>query len=201
MTFIKKLNLIIFIPCFIVQILQAHDAYYHYDNHGRTALMNYVIEIEAELAIKKTTFDAFFDACFYKQNVYNGFIIIDGRIIHLYDSIIVRKIYTTDADVAQCKILNDEYDALIEHAIENIKIMVLNGHNLQARDHDGKSVSDYCSTYEIYTALKKLGAPFALLQGNYFDIAYRLCERFSDGVQATAHYIVASSYFKYFFGE
>lgn len=198
---IKKLNFVIFITCFITHIIQAHNAFDSSDNHGRTALMNYVIKIEAEIEIKKNELDTLFNACFYTQNVYNGSVIIDGKVIPMYNSVIERKIYTTDADVAQCKILNDEYNTLVENAIKKIKMMILDGHNLQARDHDGKSVSDYCSTYKIYTVLKKLGAPFALLQGSYLQIICKLFDRFSDGVQTTAHYIAASSYYKSFFGE
>ena len=86
--------------------------------------------------------------------------------------------YTTDADVVQCKKLEDELHLFIkntiEDAVENIKIMVFNGADLQARDMYGKSVTDYYYTYEIYYVLRDLGAPATLFEDNCMNAVYGL---------------------------
>ena len=52
--------------------------------------------------------------------------------------------------------------------------MVSNGADLQARDLQGKSVSDYCNTYKIYNVIRALGAPSTLFEENCIIGAYRL---------------------------
>ena len=56
----------------------------------------------------------------------------------------------------------------VNHVINSIKIMVVSGADLQARDFFGNSVVNYCYTKEIYNALRDLGAPFSLQAWSYF---------------------------------
>ena len=147
------------------------------DQYGRTELMNYVIQQEAEMNTKRFEFENFWNACFYKKSFYSYSIRIEpGRWIDVYDTVILRKMYTTDADVAQCKKLEDELHVFIKNTIldtiENIKIMVFNGADLQARDIYGKSVTDYYYTYEIYYVLRDLGAPATLFEENCMNAVY-----------------------------
>ena len=75
--------------------------------------------------------------------------------------VLEKRIWITDEDVAEYRNLENEYDLFIENTIENIKTMVLHGADLQAYDIQGKSVSDHCYSYEIYYALRDLGAPLS----------------------------------------
>ena len=121
--------------------------------------MNYVIEKEAEIKIKKIDLDKLWDKYFYKKEFVRSSMQINGYTSSSYDSIEVRKIYTTDADVAEYRIVEDAFNLFVDDIIENIKVIIFNGADLQARDNRGKSVRDYCYTQKISDALRELGAP------------------------------------------
>ena len=160
--------------CCTSQAIQSSDVRDQYD---RTELMNYVIQQETEIKNKTAEFHKFWNACFYTKTFYSYSIQIEpGRWIDIYDTVVLRKMYTTDADVAQCKKLEDELHVFIKNTIldtiENIKIMVFNGADLQARDIYGKSVIDYYYTYEIYYVLRDLGAPVTLFEARCMNVVY-----------------------------
>lgn len=174
MHYTKKLSLMMVVICCLPQTIQSSDVR---DQYGRTELMNYVIQQEAEIKTKRFEFEKFWNVCFYKKSFYSYSIQIEpGRWIDIYDTVVLRKMYTTDADVAQCKKLEDELHVFIgntiEDTIKNIKIMVFNGADLQARDMYGKSVTDYYYTYEIYYVLRDLGAPATMFEENCMKAVY-----------------------------
>lgn len=136
--------------CCMSQIAQSSDVR---DENGRTELMNYVIQKEAEIKIKGSEFKKFWYRYFDVDKQSNIF---------------VRRVCTTDADVIECRKKKDEYDLFFDDIIENIKIMAFNGANLQAYDIDGKYVTDYCYTETIYNTLSELGAPASLRTWAYY---------------------------------
>ena len=144
--FTKKFYAIIFGIFCMSQVMQSSDMR---DQDGRTELMNYVIQIEKEIKSKKSKLDKLCEKYFtWNQKT----------------KILEKRVWSTDEDVIQYRKFEDEYDRLIEETIENIKIMVSTGADLQARDLQGNSVSDYCYTHKIYDALRTLGAPAALFE-------------------------------------
>jgi len=169
--FTRKLNLMMLIMCCIAQTTQSSDVR---DQDGRTELMNYVREQELEIEIRKIDLDKLWNTYFYKKKFAKGSMQVDGRTVHVYESIALRKIYTTDENVAQYRIVEDEFNLFVDGIIENIKIMVLNGANLQARDIRGKSISDYCYTKKIYDTVRNLGAPRSLFEEDCLIVAIGL---------------------------
>lgn len=168
--FTKKFYAMIFAICSISQIMQATDMR---DEAGRTELMNYVIAAEKEIEYKKSELRTLWNTYFYLQATPINNIGLSGTTVYNFTT--VRKIYTTDVDVAHYKKVEDEYNLFIEDIRNDIKSMVLHGADLQARDAFGKSISDYSSSHEIYYFLRDLGAPATLLQDQCIRVVYGLC--------------------------
>ena len=153
--------------CCMSQIIQSTDAC---DQASKTQLIQYLIEKEIEIGAKKSEVDKIWDRYFYKEMIVSGhYRGANNQMQTCYKYMPIRKIYTTDADVAQYKIIEDEYILLVQDVIENIKLMVFNGADLQAYDQHGKNITSYCFTKEIYDALQHLGAPFSLQAWAYFN--------------------------------
>ena len=153
--------------CCMSQIIQSNDVC---DQANKTQLIQYLIDKEIEIGAKKSEVDKIWDRYFYKEKIISGHYTDAQKHTHAcYKYVPLRKIYTTDADVAQYKIIADEYNLLVQNVIENIKLMVFNGADLQAYDQHGKNVMSYCFTKEIYDALQDLGAPFSLQAWAYFN--------------------------------
>jgi len=166
MNLTKKLKLMMVIMFCMPQFIQASSDLF--DQHGKTELMNYIIKKESE--IKVLGLENLFDLYFYNKKFMTSSICVNGHVCSSYDSVILRKMYTTDDDVAKYKIIEDEFNLLIEDVLANIKIMVLNGADLQLRDQHGKSAIDYCNTKEIFTLLRQLGAPLSLVEQGCVDM-------------------------------
>lgn len=139
------------------QVMQASSDFFDLD--GRTELINYVIEKEAEIKVKKLDLDKLFDAYFHKKEFVTSSVCINGQVCNFHDYVIVRKMYTTDADVASYRIVEEAFNLFVDEIIENIKVIIFNGADLQARDNRGKSIRDYCYTQKISDVLRDLGAP------------------------------------------
>lgn len=146
--------MILLVACFS-HITYSHEEY----KNNRTELMEYVIEKEAEIKIKKAIVDKLWDTYFYNQSIATGTVHVKDNVYITHQTIALRRIYTTDADVAEYRIVEDEFNMLIENTIEHIKYMVLQGADLHAQDVLGKTVIDYCRTKKIYETLVKCGAP------------------------------------------
>lgn len=142
--FTKRFYAIIFAICSISQIMQSHDMR---DEEGRTEIMNYVIAIEKEIALKKSELEKFCKKYFAKN---------------YKTKMLEKKAWATDENITHYRNMENELDCLIEETIKNIKMLVVDGASLQTRDLDGKSISDYCKTNQIYYVLRELGAPMAL---------------------------------------
>ena len=168
--------------CCIAQTTQSSDVR---DQDGRTELMNYVREQELEIEIRKIDLDKLWNTYFYKEKIVSGYSTdAQGNTSSSYKYIPLRKIYTTDADIAQYRKIEDEYNLFIDDIIENIKIMVLNGADLQAYDQHGKNIINYCFTKEIHDTLQYLGAPFSLQAWIYFNPSEALVNGFFGGSAA-----------------
>jgi hypothetical protein len=165
----KRFYAMIFAICCMSNIMQSNDMR---DEHGRTEIMNYLIEQEKEITSKRSQLDKLCEKYFVKNQE---------------TKMLEKRVWATDEDVIQYRKFEDEYDRLIQETIENIKIMVCNGAGLQARDLKGNSITDYCKTNQIYYALRDLGAPISLSQQFWgiavvaivsvlvVDVCYRIC--------------------------
>src|SRR3990167_4660232 len=91
----RKLNFMMFMICCMAQMTQASDVR---DEQGRTELMNYVIQKEVEIKIKKAELDKLWDLYFYEKKFVRNTVHVNGQNINIHDSITLRKIDTTDAN-------------------------------------------------------------------------------------------------------
>lgn len=165
MNLTRKLNLMMIVVCCMPQVIQASSDFFDHDD--RTSVIRYVIEIED----KKSEIVNLWHSFFYKQEIVTGSYYYQGQLITTHKYITLRKMNTTDENVAEYNKAEIEYDLFIEAAIENIKFMVSNGADLNAQDEFGKTVIDYCSVEKVYNALRELGAPFSLKAWAYFHSA------------------------------
>ena len=173
MKFTKKLSFMMMLVCCILQTVQAIDTS---DRDGRTPLMNYVIDKEIEIKNAKFDLKKLWDTYFYKQDIVSNTMHLQGKwngtymACDIYEGITLRKIYTTDEDVAQYRKVEDAFNLLIDDTIQNIKRMVRDGADLFAQDQCGKTVMEYCYTKRIYEVLLNLGASDSLCAWCYFNI-------------------------------
>ena len=166
MKFTKKLSFIMMLVCCMSQTMQSADMS---DQYGRTPLINYLIGKEVEIKNAKSDLEKLWNTYFYKQDNVVHAVHTPGQIYVIHQSNALRKIYTTDQDVAQYRIVEDAFNLLIDDTIENIKRMVSHGADLLARDQFGKTIIEYCYTEKIYEALLYLGAPNSFNAWCYFN--------------------------------
>lgn len=172
MVFTRKLNLMLVAICCMTQVTQATN---ELDENDRTELMSYIIEKEAEIKIKKSEVEKIWNKYFYQEKIVSGYSTdARGNTSTSYKYIPLRKIYTTDVEVAEYRIIEDEFNLFVDNIIENIKIMVFNGADLQARDVHGKTVRDYCCTNKIDKVLRNFGAPTSLYEDDCEIIGKRI---------------------------
>jgi len=153
------------VVCCMSQFMQASSDLF--DQNDRTSVIRYVIEIED----KKSEIVRLWKSFFYRQQIATSSFYYQGQMITTHEYITLRKVNTTDENVAEYNKAEAEYDLFIEDAIENIKLMVSNGADLNAQDEFGKTVIDYCSVEKVYNVLRELGAPFSLKAWAYFHSA------------------------------
>jgi len=139
------------------------------DQYGRTELINYLIGKEVEIKNAKTDLEKLWDTYFYKQDTLTNAVVVPGQIYVNYEPIPLRKMYTTDQDVAQYRVAEDAFTLLIDDTIQDIKRMVAHGADLLGQDHDGKTILEYCYTKKIYETLVNLGAPASFNAWCYFN--------------------------------
>lgn len=139
-----KFYSMIFAICCMSNIMQSNDMR---DEEGRTEIMNYVIAIEKEIALKKSELEKLCKKYFAKN---------------YKTKMLEKKAWVTDENITHYRNMENELDCLLEETIKNIKMMVVDGASLQSRDLGGLSISDYCKTNEIYYVLRELGAPITL---------------------------------------
>ena len=166
MKFTKKLSFIMMLVCCMSQAMQSADMS---DQYGRTPLMNYLIGKEVEIKNAKSDLKKLWDRYFYKKETLSNAVVAPGQIYVIHEPIPLRKMYTTDQDVAQYKVGEDAFNLLIDDTIQDIKRMVRDGADLLAQDQDGKTIIEYCYTKKIYEALVNLGAPSSLSAWCYFN--------------------------------
>ncbi|AXK61037.1 hypothetical protein [Candidatus Chromulinivorax destructor] len=191
--FTKKFYAMMFVVFCMSNIMQSHDMS---DEEGRTEIMNYVIAIEKEIALKKSELEKLWSTYFYTKITVTNNALIKDTGMQYYDFTTLRKAYTTEADVEHYKKVKDEYNSFIKDIRDNIKSMVLDGANLQARDVKGKSVSDYCCSWEMYDILHELGAPRTLNQEFWGAIVGGVVITSSGAVIITAAAVVATACYR-----
>ena len=146
------------------------DAMQSCDQFGRTELINFVIQAEDEISRSKKELEKIWSTYFYKEKFHDGNIKLkNGVSIPHYKYSPIRKIYTTDADVALYRQKEQEYSKLILQATKQIGQIVRSGVDVNAKDHEGNTAVNYCYTYELYDALCKQGASFQLRSWIYFN--------------------------------
>lgn len=142
------------------------------DEYGRTALMNYVINQEAKISATKRDIDHLWHICYEYVSVQHGYVITrinDRESISepTYKAELRRRISCTDADIHALKQQEANLRCLIDATVAHIRSV---GHqaNCAAYDYDGYTVLNYCYTFEIYSELRRQGAPFQAIVWAYF---------------------------------
>ncbi len=168
MNFIKKMlcSLLIFAGLMSNQI-QAVDIR---DEQGRTPLINYVIEKEAQILKDANDLEALWHIYFYKDERINGYIYAaNGMITPLGKYFPIRRIDTMDADVAVYIKKEKELLDFTDAVIKNISVIVQSGVDVNAKDFAGNTAQNYCYSEPIYNELRRLGANFQYSPWAYFN--------------------------------
>ena len=165
MHFRMNIKIIMFFVCCISQMIVSNQIYDWFDS---APLIEYVEEKEIEIERAKIYLDYLYDKYFYTEKFISDYIPTDKGVIIVYTYRIARRIHTTDANLAEYQNVKNNFDLLIDDAVEHIKMMVFNGASLYMYDQYGNSVVNYCYTKEIYDVLRDLGAPFSLQAWAYF---------------------------------
>ena len=120
------------------------------DEEGRTLLMNYVIQQEAEIAkLKLYAFNKFFPGMEYNSALY--YLDLKGFVQEKLSSYYQAKEY---------KDLYAEIDITVNEIGRMIAQMGTDKSQLALQDMYGKTVLNYCYTKEVYNKLRAAGVPF-----------------------------------------
>ena len=167
MSFIRKMlcSFLIFAG-FISNQVQAFDTR---DEQGRTPLMNFVIEKEAQILKDAKDLEDLWNMYFYKEKRQDGYAYVNGMVVPLYKYIPIRKIYTTDEDVAVYRQKEQDFINFMSATIKNINVIVQSGVDVNAKDFAGNTVQNYCYSESIYNELRRLGADFQYCPWIYFN--------------------------------
>lgn len=148
------------------------------DEKGRTPLMNYIIEQEAEVAFVKADVKRLWNNCYEYVQVNDGFVtkklsndLSYSKSTHRKE--LRRRISCTDQDVQAHKQRELDLKNTIEKTVQGIRVMALsNDLYVNAIDHEGYSAQNYCYTYEFYNELREQGALFQWYVWTYFNPGY-----------------------------
>lgn len=166
MIFIKKmLSRVFIITSLLSHHMQAIDVR---DGQGRTLLMNFVINKEAQILKDKKDLKTLWDVYFYKEYQHQGYMHTSNGIVAIYKYVPIRRLYTTDEDVKVYKQKEQDLADLINTTIKNIRIIAQSDIDINAQDFAGNTVQNYCYSEEIYHELRDLGANFQYLPWIYF---------------------------------
>ena len=145
-------------------LLQAQESqdYIARDEDGRTELMNYVIWQEAEIAIIKSDISRLWHTCYERTEV---------RFLKDFPAATVdqKRKTCTDSDIQALKNRKKDLVQCIEKTLSGIVDLIIAGAQLDVCDNSGKTVLNYCETYEIYELLMFHGAPFQYATFVYFN--------------------------------
>jgi len=130
------------------------------DEQGRTPLMNYVIQQEAEITIIKKDIDVLWHECFQVVSVCVG---------QHSSSLTLRKLTCTDKDIIDWKQRKADLKDFIANTAMTLKSMAQAGCDVEASDFKGYTAINYCYTYEVYQALDSVGVPFQWKVWAYFN--------------------------------
>lgn len=160
--------------CFITNLAQANN---HYNQFGRTNLINCVIDCEDELAQIKHDIQHLWHTCYHYVDVVDGYAttkVDDNRSVSkpIYKQKLERRPSCTDADIHALKQREHDIRYTLDMTIKNLRAMVLSGERIDAKDYKSNTVINYCYTREIYNELRRLGAPFQILVWTYFYPEY-----------------------------
>lgn len=167
MSFIQKMLccLLIFARVMSYQIQELNIR----DEQGRTSLMNFVIEKEAQILQDTKDLKTLWDTYFYRECRHEGYTYTGNGIVALYKYVPTRRIYTTDADVVMYKQKEQDLANFVSSTIKSIRIIVQSGVDINAKDYTGYTVQNYCYSEEIYNELRRLGADFQYCPWVYFN--------------------------------
>lgn len=181
--FTKRLYAMIFAVCCMSQTMQSNDIC---DEQGRTEIINYLIQQEKEIALKKSELEKLCKKYFAKN---------------YKTKMLEKKAWVTDENITHYRNMENELDCLLEETIKNIKMMVVDGASLQSRDLGGLSISDYCKTNEIYYVLRELGAPITLNEQFWGAIVGGVVITSAGAVIITAAAVVATACYRAYFPQ